>query len=380
MSEGSHRSAPAGVGPAGVVVAVPHAAVLLPAGVRPRIVEDVWRAVQDPAVPAESIVAVLPLRGPDEVASFAVVVHEPGDAGGGVRLQVVLRGDAVLDVAVAGDPQPRRLDARDALPFYLATVERVTAYRAARAAAEASTAAPDGLPLRAGAAAGDAVAWEPGTGSATTAAPALVATVLDPPPAERPVAPASAPAAPSGRRRGAHAHPDAVTDAEPPRRAAAADGAAGPDAAARARSAGVPTVAIATAPEADGPRVVHAIRILREDVTSGASPVDTGTERIPLDVPVLVGRRPRPPRIVRGAPPRLVAVPSPLGEISGTHLSVRQEAGAIVVTDLDSTNGTVVLAPGAERLALRPGESLVVVPGTRVDVGDGVVLEILSAR
>ncbi|WP_445445045.1 FHA domain-containing protein [Clavibacter sp. km3a] len=380
MSEGSHRSAPAGVGPAGVVVAVPHAAVLLPAGVRPRIVEDVWRAVQDPAVPAESIVAVLPLRGPDEVASFAVVVHERDDAGGGVRLQVVLRGDAVLDVAVAGEPGPRRLDARDALPFYLATVERVIAYRAARAASDASTAAPDGLPLRAGAAAGDAVAWEPGVGSATAAAPALVATVLDPPPAGRPEAPASAPAAPSGRRRGAHAHPDSVTDAEPPRRAAAADAAAGPDAAARARSAGVPTVAIATAPEADGPRVVHAIRILREDAAGGASPVDAGTERIPLDVPVLVGRRPRPPRIVRGAPPRLVAVPSPLGEISGTHLSVRQEAGAIVVTDLDSTNGTVVLAPGAERLALRPGESLVVVPGTRVDVGDGVVLEILSAR
>jgi pSer/pThr/pTyr-binding forkhead associated (FHA) protein len=73
-------------------------------------------------------------------------------------------------------------------------------------------------------------------------------------------------------------------------------------------------------------------------------------------------------------------VPSPLGEISGTHVALRQESGAIVVTDLDSTNGTVVLAPGVERLALRPGESLVVVPGTRVDIGDGVVLEILSAR
>jgi hypothetical protein len=51
-----------------------------------------------------------------------------------------------------------------------------------------------------------------------------------------------------------------------------------------------------------------------------------------------------------------------------------------VVTDLGSTNGTAVLAPGADRLALRPGESLVVVPGTRVDIGDGVVLEILAAR
>ncbi len=129
--------------------------------------------------------------------------------------------------------------------------------------------------------------------------------------------------------------------------------------------------------DADAARVIHAFRILRDGVPHVDAVVP---DRIPLDAPAIVGRRPRPPRVVRGVAPRLVAVPSPLGEISGTHLGLRQDAGVIVVTDLDSTNGTVVLAPGAEHLALRPGESLVVVPGTRIDIGDGVVLEILSAR
>ncbi|WP_158207875.1 FHA domain-containing protein, partial [Clavibacter michiganensis] len=164
--------------------------------------------------------------------------------------------------------------------------------------------------------------------------------------------------------------------------------AGGPDAReaeaeARAGSAGVPTVAMPAAPaaaedaDADAARVIHAFRILRDGVPHVDAVVP---DRIPLDAPAIVGRRPRPPRVVRGVAPRLVAVPSPLGEISGTHLGLRQDAGVIVVTDLDSTNGTVVLAPGAEHLALRPGESLVVVPGTRIDIGDGVVLEILSAR
>ncbi|OUE20054.1 hypothetical protein BFL36_11770 [Clavibacter michiganensis] len=152
----------------------------------------------------------------------------------------------------------------------------------------------------------------------------------------------------------------------------------------------MPTAAIPTSPVDDdraAPPPVHAFRIVPADEADRIDPVapltaapasDAG--RIPLDVPAVVGRRPRPPRVVRGAAPRLVTVPSPSGEISSTHVGIRQEGGAVVVTDLDSTNGTAVLIPGAERLALHRGESLVVVPGTRVDVGDGVVLEILPAR
>ncbi len=76
MSEGSHRSSPAARGSAGLAVVTPHAVVLLPGGAPTRVVEDLWRILADPATTAEAVVAALPLRGADEVVSFAVIVHE----------------------------------------------------------------------------------------------------------------------------------------------------------------------------------------------------------------------------------------------------------------------------------------------------------------
>ena len=98
---------------------------------------------------------------------------------------------------------------------------------------------------------------------------------------------------------------------------------------------------------------------------------------IVLDVPVYLGRRPSPPRIPLGSMPRLVRVPSPLKEVSATHLEVRQRGTSDVVTDLKSTNGSIVTIPGSAPRKLRQGESVVVSPGTLVDIGDGNIIHIL---
>ncbi|CAN5318934.1 hypothetical protein BH11ACT4_BH11ACT4_22680 [soil metagenome] len=104
------------------------------------------------------------------------------------------------------------------------------------------------------------------------------------------------------------------------------------------------------------------------------------TEPITLDRPCFVGRRPSPPRVTRGSSPRLLRVPSPLKEVSATHIELRQLGTSVIVTDLKSTNGSVVMVPGSVPRKLRQGESLVVSPGTLVDIGDDNVLQILPMQ
>ena len=103
-------------------------------------------------------------------------------------------------------------------------------------------------------------------------------------------------------------------------------------------------------------------------------------ERVSLDRPVIIGRRPSAPRIPLPESPRLVSVVSPTSEVSSTHLEVRQHGTSVVVTDLRSTNGSRVSVPGRSPRALRQGESMVVTPGTLVDIGDGIVIEILPLQ
>jgi hypothetical protein len=96
-----------------------------------------------------------------------------------------------------------------------------------------------------------------------------------------------------------------------------------------------------------------------------------------LDAVSYVGRRPSSPRIIYGQMPRLVRVPSPRQEVSSTHLEVRQLGASVVLTDMRSTNGSIVFPPGGNPRKLRQGESVVASPGTLVDIGDGNVIEIL---
>jgi pSer/pThr/pTyr-binding forkhead associated (FHA) protein len=66
--------------------------------------------------------------------------------------------------------------------------------------------------------------------------------------------------------------------------------------------------------------------------------------------------------------------------VSSTHLQLEQVGDTVVVTDLRSTNGTFVSSREGLRSRLKPGESIVVLPGARVDIGDGNIIEITPAR
>lgn len=108
--------------------------------------------------------------------------------------------------------------------------------------------------------------------------------------------------------------------------------------------------------------------------------VGDGGDVLVLDRASYVGRSPSPPRIPTESEPRLIAVDSPRREVSSTHIELRQVGARVVVTDMKSTNGTFVTIPGGAPRKLRQGESLVVTPGTIVDIGDGILIEVLPMR
>jgi hypothetical protein len=109
--------------------------------------------------------------------------------------------------------------------------------------------------------------------------------------------------------------------------------------------------------------------------------VSTG-ESVLDDRVVVVGRAPEARRFPLGAQPRLLTVPSPQLEISSTHLEIRPGSGAdhgsAVVTDLGSTNGTVLVQPGLDPEDLQPGVPVALLPGAVVDLGDGLTLSVIE--
>ncbi|MFC0682493.1 hypothetical protein ACFFGH_32080 [Lysobacter korlensis] len=105
--------------------------------------------------------------------------------------------------------------------------------------------------------------------------------------------------------------------------------------------------------------------------------VSNGAAQVLLDEDVHIGRNPRPPRLDRGTPVRLLRVDSPTGVISSSHLGLRRVGSTAVAADLMSTNGTVVFLPGFPPRRLRQGESVVAPPGTRLEIGEGIVIEVI---
>lgn len=92
---------------------------------------------------------------------------------------------------------------------------------------------------------------------------------------------------------------------------------------------------------------------------------------IELDRRVIVGRAPSVSRVASADVPHLVTVASPHGDVSRSHVEVRVDDWHIVVTDLNSTNGTEIHAPARPVQMLRAGTGVVVEIGWQIDLGDG---------
>ena len=119
---------------------------------------------------------------------------------------------------------------------------------------------------------------------------------------------------------------------------------------------------------------ITAVPVARLHISSG--------DTIEVDRAVLVGRAPEARRFTSNEQPRLVTVPSPNQEISSTHLEIRPGSGAdhgsAVVTDLGSTNGTVLVLPGLAPEDLQPGIAVQLIPGSVIDLGDGVTIKVTN--
>lgn len=113
-----------------------------------------------------------------------------------------------------------------------------------------------------------------------------------------------------------------------------------------------------------------------------ATLVISNGESVEVDRVVLIGRAPEARRFTATEQPRLVTVPSPLHEISSTHVEVRPgsgvDHGSAVVTDMGSTNGTVLVQPGLEPEELQPGIAVQLIPGAIINLGDGVTIQVMN--
>ncbi|MDN4614968.1 FHA domain-containing protein [Leifsonia sp. F6_8S_P_1B] len=98
--------------------------------------------------------------------------------------------------------------------------------------------------------------------------------------------------------------------------------------------------------------------------------------REPLSAPVVVGRAPSVSAVPSLPGARPVTLTSAEDDISRSHVAVSVEGDSVVVTDLHSRNGTLIVLPGKSPQKLRSGEPTTVVVGTLIDLGSGATLTV----
>lgn len=95
-----------------------------------------------------------------------------------------------------------------------------------------------------------------------------------------------------------------------------------------------------------------------------------------LDLPIVLGRAPDAGLTEAGTPTVPVAVPSPRRLVSATHLLIERLGDAVHLTDLGAKNGSRIEVPGEAPIVLAGGTIAIVPIGTRIDLGDGVIVEV----
>jgi hypothetical protein len=96
----------------------------------------------------------------------------------------------------------------------------------------------------------------------------------------------------------------------------------------------------------------------------------------PLTDLALVGRAPSVSKVSGDRVPKLITVGSADQDISRNHVQFAVEGDTVVVTDLHSRNGTLIVLPGKPPMKLRQGEPTSVIVGTVVDLGGGVTMTV----
>ncbi|WP_158863963.1 FHA domain-containing protein [Leifsonia sp. AG29] len=342
-----------------------------------------WLAGSELAM-IESVVGAFPLAGPESVRSFAVAELGPIGPEGETVVTAVVRGSAAIDVFSVGGA--RRFGSGGVQPWVLAEFRGVTGLVLGGEDAPTGPVArraTGSLPIGIAVVDGELLTWSASPlerAAAAEARPEAPEAPSDPAAVDETIIrgrqPGSslflhpeAPVIPGGHPV-SHEVPGAIDIEEPP--------AAGPVVRTPGISDRPGPVPLVGAPAIADPLPETEPVIRPKAPASFAVRLPSG-ESIPLDEPVVLGRRPVAPRVGSGPVPRLVAVASATQEVSSTHARIEQSGDAVVVTDLRSTNGTRVTGPGGS-VRLRPGESRVVLIGARVDIGDGNIIEITARR
>jgi hypothetical protein len=105
--------------------------------------------------------------------------------------------------------------------------------------------------------------------------------------------------------------------------------------------------------------------------TLGVLTLSTG-DTVPLDRDVVLGRAPFHADKNAQSRPHLVRLASPGNDISRSHVRISLEGWHVQVTDLGSTNGTVVTLPGQAPVRLRAHDPFTIIAGTTVNIADEV--------